>query len=350
MNELFSRFDAIKSRADIDKIIEQSSSSDGEDSRFEMKGTSGKTEIQRDEKKLFAKEISAFANTYGGILCIHKGKDVEIQSFELLEATSLHNRIETWLRDSLEPRLQGMILKECDGLFLIFIPESRTKPHRSAVPPEKNYYYRHNTQSETMSELMISAMYRSQDYLSTSALISLGKSDTQKLDLGLVINNESMIAGTKPRATIQIFSCQQGRFKPDFCGNRVEFEELLGEHFTRPNVFSPTLGIHPNCQIRTPDKFQDFILYPKDKFILSCELSPYSPFDTKSVRFFMVRLDYFFLETTPQVKYFLIDAEPKLSGDNSSTKVIATGLEDDKIEIVTKYIAAISAHQNKISP
>jgi hypothetical protein len=337
MNELFSRFDAIKSRADVDKIIEQSSSSDGEDSQFEMKGTAGKTEIQKEEKKKFAQEISAFTNTYGGILCIHKGKDVEIQSFEPLEATSLHNRIETWLRDSLEPRLQGIILKECDGLVLIFIPESRTKPHRSAVSPdkEKHYYYRHNTQSELMSELMISAMYRSQDYLLMSASVALHKSFGQSLSFALVLNNESMIAGTKPRATVQIFSSQTGRLKPS-PGKYLEV--LIGESFLSP--FNSVPSLYRNCAIGTTDKFQDRILYPKDRFLVDCTLLPLGDTDIQQAKIFLVRIDCFFLETTRQVMYFLIDVEP-LSG---STSMIATGSENDEAEILAKYMSAIASN------
>jgi hypothetical protein len=334
MDELLSIFNAIESRADIDKIIKEASSPDGEYSWFEMKGTAEKLKIDRDLKKLFAKESSAFANTYGGVLCIHKGKDTEIQPFEPIEINDLHNPLETWLRDSLEPRSQGMILKERDGLFLILIPESRTKPHRSAM--DKLYYYRHNTQSETMSELMISAMYRSQDYLSTNASVLLGKIGAQQLNLTLIINNNSMIAGTKPRAMIQIFSCHQGLFDCfSYCKN---FAKSASETFRLPSSFHHSQNIYSNCNIHTTNEFQDRILYPQDNLHMNCYLSPHGEFDINHMRFFLVRLDYFFLETTRQVKYFLID--------NVTSNSIATGLENDEVEILAKYVDIISSNQN----
>jgi hypothetical protein len=341
MDELLSRFDSIEARADIDKINSDSSSPDGENNWFELKGTAEKVKIDRDLKKLFAKEISAFANTYGGVLCIHKGQDTDIKPFEPLEISDLHNCLETWLRDSLEPRSQGMILKERDGLFLIFIPESRTKPHRSAL--DKLYYYRHNTQSETMSELMISAMYRSQDYLATNAFVSLSKLNAQQLTLSLTINNESMIAGTKPQETIQIFSCQKDRLEHIPNGSK-NFEKLPIGTFTLPHAFYNNPNLHPNCNIHTTDKFRDRILYPKDNFCMTTCLSSNGGFDMSHVRLLLVRLDYFFLETIRQVKYFLVDLKSLES--NVSAEVIATGLENDEMEILAKYMDVISSNQN----
>jgi hypothetical protein len=337
MDELLSIFNAIESRADIDKIIKEASSPDGEYSWFEMKGTAEKVKIDRDLKKLFAKEISAFANTYGGVLCIHKGKDTEIKPFEPLEINDLHNCVETWLRDSLEPRSQGMILKECSGLFLVLIPESRTKPHRSAV--DKLYYYRHNTQSETMSELMISAMYRSQDHLAMRASVVLHKSFGQSLSFTLVLNNESMIAGTKPRATIQIFSSQTDRLKisPD-----KHLASSMSETLFRP--FRSVPSLYPNCEIATTDKFQDRILYPKDLYFLNCNLLSSVDINTWQARFFLVRVDCFFLETTRQVRYFLIDVEQKPSEGNGLKNLIATGSENDEMEIIANYMSAIASN------
>jgi hypothetical protein len=342
MDELLSSFNDIESRSDIDEIIKKSSSPDGEYIWFEMKGTSEKVKIDRDLKKLFAKEISAFANTYGGILCIHKGKDTEVKSFEPLEINDLHNCVETWLRDSLEPRSQGMILKERSGLFLILIPESRTKPHRSAL--DKLYYYRHNTQSQTMSELMISAMYRSQDYLATSASIVLNKGNPQQLSLDLIINNKSMIPGTKPRVMIQLFSCHQGRLNYFTYGKKVAGWPT--ESFTVPYSFYCNSSLYSNCEIHTTDEFKDFILYPKDELRLTCYLSPRDGFDINHIRFCLIRLDYFFLETTRQIKYFLIDIESNSLGGNIRTKVIATGLENEEIEILSKYVDLISSNQD----
>ena len=101
----------MKSIQDIEKVIQQASSTDGESIEFELKGSSGETKFNKDLKKLLSKEICAFANTYGGKLCFHYGGDTNIEAFPGSIATDNFAQIESWLRDSLEPKL-GRDLEE----------------------------------------------------------------------------------------------------------------------------------------------------------------------------------------------------------------------------------------------
>lgn len=341
MDELRLRFDAIKSRADIDHLISNSSISDGEYSWLELKGTAGRASIGKDEKKLFSKEICAFANTYGGILCVHKGTDSQIQEFEGSETAPLIDKLETWLRDSLEPPLQGMVLENRDGLFIILVPVSKTKPHRSAS--EKQYYYRHNTMSERMSELMISAMYRSQDYLATSALCVLKKLNKQQLSIDLILKNESMIAGTKPRLEVEILSSHKGFY--EFSGKHIA-PFRSGEPFRSSFESIPNLNLYRNTIFVTSDAFQERILYPKDQVVifgLSNSLHFTKSTGTlESVKLFIIRLDYVFLEIPRQVQYFLVDTNPLGFEGKKSCKVIMTCSENEVSVINEMYLAASS--------
>ncbi|NEZ55067.1 AlbA family DNA-binding domain-containing protein [Adonisia turfae] len=349
MDTLRSQFDTITSLTHIDQAcrLNQSISDDGESSIFEFKGTAGdRTKFNKDDKKKFAKEISAFANTYGGILCIHKGGDTSIEPFESSEVASLQTPLEGWLRDSLEPPLQGIELKACEGVFLVYIPQSLTKPHRSAL--DRDYYYRHNTLSQSMSEVMISAMYRSQDYLSTSLSITLGNHNNTNLSLTLELQNESMVAGTKPRIVTQIFSSQIGMFEPAAFITNKHFE-FLTESPIIPFVNVP--GLYTNGMISTTDKFQERILYPKDHFRLTCFLRPRKPdFTVSPARFFIVRVDFCFLEIPRQIRYSLIRTDRWMPGGSVVGDIIETGSEQDEAKILQKYLDAISADEVSTSP
>ena len=56
--------DLFNSFSDIQDLINESSSPDGETASFELKGTYGRSTPSKDDKKRFAKEICAFANSF----------------------------------------------------------------------------------------------------------------------------------------------------------------------------------------------------------------------------------------------------------------------------------------------
>ena len=125
-------FDSINSLEDIQKLIDHASSPDGETSSFELKGVYSRVSPNREDKIRFAKEICAFANSYGGVFCIHKGGDNEIQVFDAAEISDLITRLESWSRDCLEPRCP-MRLKSVDGLILMALWDLPWSPTRCSV-------------------------------------------------------------------------------------------------------------------------------------------------------------------------------------------------------------------------
>ena len=345
MDEVRAEYEHLNTRADIDQALQRykQSNADGESSTFEFKGTAGKGNIKKSKDK-FAKEISAFANTYGGILCIHKGTDTTLEPFTPTEVADINTRLEGWLHDWLQPPLQGIELKPCDGVFIVHIPQSLTKPHRSAL--DRDYYFRHNTQSRPMPEVMVSAMYRSQDYLATSLSMQLHTHGGQALVLRLDLQNESMIAGTKPRIVIQIFSSQSGMVEPIETSKHFEF---FSDSYSHPFGNIPELFI--NGLIGTTDRFQERILYPQDHFLITCFLKPHTRKPLiETVRFFLIRADYFFLEIPRQIRYLLIHMEEGLPGQTIVGTIIATGSEQDAAGILHQYLNAISADEDTTSP
>ena len=125
-----SRFDAASSLADLQNWEREATSTDGEYAWLELKGVDGTT-WSKETKALIAKEICAFANTYGGVVCLHGVGG--LQNPVPTDLLNLTDQLEGVLVNSLEPRLAGIDLKACDDRVLIYVPESRVKPHRTAL-------------------------------------------------------------------------------------------------------------------------------------------------------------------------------------------------------------------------
>lgn len=296
--------DLFNSFSDIQDLINESSSPDGETASFELKGTYGRSTPSKDDKKRFAKEICAFANSYGGMLCIHKGGDDDIQPFDISETESLFKRLESWSRDSLEPRCPTR-LKIVDNHVIIGVGESVTKPHRSTA--DKHYYYRHETQSEVMPEIMVAALYRAKSVLQTSSQI-LMKSMNHGRELIIIISvkNESRVAGTNPKLLVQFFSEQDGAVlcSGDFLATSLQ------QSAWHSYPFSDIEWIKLNGWFESNLEFQHHILYPSDSLGLtvSAKLDHRSPSETIS-RLLIAKIDTMFSESARNVQYALVDIE-----------------------------------------
>ena len=312
-------FENINSRNDIDEIIQKASSDDGESLDFELKGSQGELKFTKDFKKILAKEICAFANTYGGVLCFHFGGDTDILPFPTTVANTNFNSLEGWLRDCLEPKSLGMNLKIVDDIYIINIPESKTKPHRTNGT--KEYYYRHSTISQKMPEIMISSMYRSQDFLNFSASVSLSKMNSQ-LAIHVYVNNHSNLSGSKPKIQIQLYSnigCQIEY------GNNSYFDRHSKDSF-KSSAMIHSLKIPACGMISTNSDFAELILYPKDNISLTNFSKPDERI--KKLHFILVRMDCMFKESIRQTEYKIIEFDgfdkPKEimnSKDNSEAEI-----------------------------
>lgn len=327
-----SSFESISSASDLQQLIDEASSPDGETASFELKGTSDRSSPNGDDKKRFAKELCSFANSYGGVLCIHKGGDVDVKPFEADEAKALFPRLETWTRDSLEPRCQ-MRLKIVENYILIGINESITKPHRSTA--DKHFYYRHETQSEKMPEIMIGALYRSQAILQTKSLIWLHKmNDRSELMVFADVTNQSRIAGTNPKIQIQLYSTHTGLL--DYSGDYIVKASLDSGYIKNP--FLSQTWIKWNGWFATGREYQQLILYPEDSLTLRVVAKPNIQSEVKSLpRLFIARLDVMFTESLRSVTYSLIDFGHDGTGPQRGDHICSV-VENDLGTLIEKYL------------
>lgn len=313
----------MKNIEDIQNQIARSSSNDGESLNFELKGCTGQNKFLPASKKLLAKEICAFANTYGGTLCYHYGADNEIKKFPEDIAKSLFERIEGWLRDSLEPKLLGINIEIIDNIFLITVPESKTKPHCTSNGTE--YYYRHSTISQKMPEIMISSMYRSQDYLNFTLSATISKIGKQ-LSFSISIQNHSNISGSKPKVQIQLFSNLKRSI--DFFNSNY-FDKFTEDSFMVSSIMS-TLKITRCCALSTNFKFSEKILYPQDNILLS----HYSKQDddVSSLKYILIRADCMFKESIRKTEYTLVEFD-----DSNNPKILTSTKKDSKETVIVTF-------------
>lgn len=320
------KFDNLNSLKQINDFYKTYSSEDGEGVDFELKGSSGKIKLDKELKKILAKEICAFANTYGGILCYHFGEKENIRPFNDEDLLKDYTPIENWLKDSLEPRLMGMDLKRVENVLLIYIPQSKTKPHRTTS--EKQYCYRNCTSSIEMPEIMISSMYRSQDYLFVDIMLAVHKSNTDQLQFTVFVNNQSNISGSKIKIQVQFF-------------NKIKTTKYLGVTFNNePNLNTSNYSIDrlfnsKRIPIRgnatTDIKFSENILYPYDKIILSGQSKLYD--ELTELKYLIVRIDVMMKETKRNTKYFLV----KLN-ETENCPVLMKSEQSELPNLISKYL------------
>lgn len=290
------KFDEITGEGQILAIYQKNQISDGEDIRFEFKGASDGIKVSKGDKENLAKEICAFSNTYGGIICYHgRSQEREVAPFTENFITDNFKSIESWLLDCLEPRLLGVQMKEIDNLFIIGVPQSGTKPHRTAKG--KDYFYRSATSSILMPEIMISSMYRSQSFLAFESKIDL-QADTERIRVRICVNNISNLAGTNPRFQCTFFGIKGSttlRLKRTYTSIAQGPVKFVSAHKDFRVLIHLTTSI----------SFAKQVLYPKDFLDLIIELEPNS--ETAAVRPFLIRLDTMFVQSKRHSRFFLCD-------------------------------------------
>lgn len=196
--DLFAQLDCLRAIREYARSLE---TDDSESSRFEFKTcTTKKPILDKESKKLLGKEISAFANTYGGVIVFHMGVGVDIVQFPVDQINRLHAKLENWLGNCLDPAAYGIDLKPVEGILLILVLESKTKPHQH----QGAYFYRLASTSRPMPELMVSAMYRARGVLTFDYELSFRCSVS--LTIFTKIVNTSRIAGTKPQIKLKFIN------------------------------------------------------------------------------------------------------------------------------------------------
>jgi hypothetical protein len=220
---------------------------------------------------------------------------------EILTPPDLFNKIESWLYDSLEPKLSGMLMKYVDGMFLVFIPESPHKPHRDQ--PTKRYYSRNETSSLPMPEVMIAALYRAQSVLSFHPDLHLSRLNRQ-WTFDLFIANDSMVAGTMPRICATFYAWDVSVNE----ATTITFKDRGGrlDESGFASWMQPPELPWAIANFSTSKAFREEVLYPRYEIRLPLHSEP---FDFPCPRYVAVRIECYFAQAKPQVTYFLFDLE-----------------------------------------
>lgn len=171
------KYDSIKHLDDLRSLI--SESKDGESSWFELKAINNQEqksekEFIKHQKSLLAKEICAFLNTSDGIIAW----GIEYSESDGVKISNeyngnLYELLDSCIQTIVEPTPSGIDFKiiEADSksALLIFIPKSNIMPHRvwseAGSSYRRNYYVRSGTNSVSLNENTVRALYRSDGYI-----------------------------------------------------------------------------------------------------------------------------------------------------------------------------------------
>lgn len=317
---MFEVWDEISRLDEIDNLREAMSNEDGEGANFELKRCSSK--FENDDKKRISKEICAFSNTYGGLLCIH-ADEVEGRLISFDDCLELEKRIESWLPHATEPPIRGMKIKTVDGVILIAIPESETKPHRTKL--NRDYYYRSNSASEPMPEIMISSLYRSGSSLQFESFLSFGMAGNGQPHISLTLLNKSRASGTMPTCAISIWT----RMSEWTIGPAPETDlEFSHSDYRLRYGFGPLNWTHLGVS-RTKKSWRNEILYPEG--VLGLEALYNEPkYDIWENNFFAISSTVCFIECPPvnQMYVFFNNEGPNFEcRESGSTLEIAPKLK-----------------------
>jgi len=212
--------------------------------------------------------------------------------------------MEGWIHNALEPRLEGFDFKEIDGVFVFYIPEGRNKPYRAS---DKIQYYRSETSSQIMPEIMLRSMYLMRSYLDIKISCSFQKLDNRSLVINTDANNLSNIPGTYPRAKIILFPKRsKSNFalkfsgqESEYCGtysSKTESDYDVGHTITCKNKFS-----------------QSNILYPKDKLSFLTLSTSKLPEKILNNNEYIIQVDWSFKERSRKRTYFYFNIDTQKS-------------------------------------
>jgi hypothetical protein len=186
--------------------------------------------LNNNGRKILAKELSAFANSAGGVIVFGidcRNVDGVDQAEKLTPIASL-NRAETSIRDAaselLQPRHSGIQVSavptganQNEGYVVVEVPRSDRRPHRSEAKNQKEYFKRIGGRAYPMEHYDIEDAFRR----STSPLLSLAPSfqqgsrsaDWARFEFVLGIRNEGEV--TAKSVSMQLWDIRGGIFGDD---------------------------------------------------------------------------------------------------------------------------------------
>ncbi len=319
-NELYDQFDSIEA---IQDYRANASSLDGETLIFEAKGAHYDVKQQqfailfgKDNKKKLAKEICAFANTEGGVLCFHKGKpssnnnNRSIVPFSEEEANTFYGKFEDWLKTALNPLLSGADLKICDNALLFKIPKSDIKPHKTTGSGNEGYFFRNVTQSVPMSKEMIARSLQKGDVFTFTSQLEIwhrkiNRNDKTFMDIRVTLKNTSQISGAQPKVKLSLYSNTR---LPHFFESNENTKECnnFGKEITS---IETTHQLYCETAIITP-RYPENQLHPDSSLSIEYDLPRHCFATTDNLevpRYLLATLECCFEDSLPIKEVFLLD-------------------------------------------
>ncbi len=132
--------------------------------------------ITEKDKKEFLADISAFANTSGGDIIYgiseKSGIPYLLDGIKIENVDSFKLQIENILRDGLEPRVIGYVIKEIEkqtGIYFLIIrvPKSWNSPHRVIYKDNKKFYGRNTSGKYELDIAELRRLFALTDSIST---------------------------------------------------------------------------------------------------------------------------------------------------------------------------------------
>jgi hypothetical protein len=120
------------------------------------------------DKKEVLKDISSFANSFGGHLIIgieeNKGLPIIIRGLQKINPDAEVQRLENLIRDGIEPRITGIKIKTVsiasgDFVIVIRIPRSWNPPHRVRAGNVNRFYVRNSSGVHEVSVEELRALF-----------------------------------------------------------------------------------------------------------------------------------------------------------------------------------------------
>lgn len=151
------------------------------------------------------------------------------------------------------------------------------------------------------------------------------------IGVGLQIKNESLVAGTKPRIQLKVWSAAQGKLQLKH-GDHFGFQlQTSGVRFPQPKPAE-----YLNLVAESKRSIHDQILYPKGNLHLHCETEIEQSGEAlwQRPRFVAVSAYFVFAETTETLAHTVMDLYPNGKGKSrSSHKVLGrfTGGEESEV-------------------
>ncbi len=310
-DELRRRFEGISTMDELVGIAGSAVSDDGETDWLEFKGAPKSDPTAKDFKRnLLSKEIGAFANTYGGIVVVHAADDRPagaLRGFDGSKIGHLNRNIASWLPNSLDPPLAGLRIKQCDGVLMILVPESPTKPHRSR---NGRYYHRIDTDSHEMPETMVAALYNAGRNLVVDPVLSFDFLLFDQLRLTFGVRNRSRVAGTNPHFAIAVYAY----FEESEAVRDLRWQASVHDEFYTPGVAKTKHpALRPENRMRMVGSFESAsphrgrILYPEDQMIHFRFTDSNSALKPEQI--LIVEFWYAFLEAKPGTAWIRVTPE-----------------------------------------